>query len=480
LKNRIVYFFLLILFLTDLGFSFFQHFSQPLDGDMAWVIVPSNDVQQVLDNPLGLKAIFSNQNYIDPNRFFSHWIMREYFLTTPTFLQNFVSPIDSVYLACAIAKVIIQALLVFLLSYIISGTGNIFKLDFILSAVLVTPFFQINGFRSYMGIIDPATTYNFFYALPSALLLVYLMPLINHFYHKRKFPGSVVLRFIWILFSVVICLSGPLNPGIILILSLILVVCYLKRQLSKGKNRVSVNSLLPICKQFSSGYLFFLLPAILFSIYSLFLGRYNSLTLASQIHLGDMYLKIPQGLYNILTQKLGFPLLLMAVALNAIIIKKSFPVQHGNKILTALKYIGFFSIIYIMLLPLGGYRSYRADILRYDTIMPITLSLIFIFGASALFILKSMSRRQRLYYLPFIIGMLFIYTNADRLERYNNLCERNSLELIASSKNDTIRISNSCTVLSWEKITKPEDSDLNANWLQILNITKSKKLYYSE
>jgi hypothetical protein len=60
-----------------------------------------------------------------------------------------------------------------LIAFFISG--SILKLDFLFAAILITPLFQTNGYRSYMGIIDPATTYTFFYALPTILILIYLL-----------------------------------------------------------------------------------------------------------------------------------------------------------------------------------------------------------------------------------------------------------------------------------------------------------------
>lgn len=104
MKGRIVE----IILLADIGYSFLQHLAQPLDGDMAWNIVPANDVKPIFKSPFGLEAILKNKTYPNPNRFFCHWIFREYFLSAPLFLQKFVDPIDSIYLSCAISKTIIQ------------------------------------------------------------------------------------------------------------------------------------------------------------------------------------------------------------------------------------------------------------------------------------------------------------------------------------------------------------------------------------
>ena len=85
MNRQIIYCILLLLLLADLGYSFAQHLSQPLDGDMAWNIVPGDDVKPILESPLGTGVILANKSYPNPNRFFCHYFMREYFVTIPLF-----------------------------------------------------------------------------------------------------------------------------------------------------------------------------------------------------------------------------------------------------------------------------------------------------------------------------------------------------------------------------------------------------------
>jgi hypothetical protein len=60
--------------------------------------------------------------------------------------------------------------------------------------------------------------------------------------------------------------------------------------------------------------------------------------------------------------------------------------MKGKKMIRILMWIGIFTFMYIMLLPFGGYRPYRPRIIRYDTFMPVTIALIYYFGASTYFI----------------------------------------------------------------------------------------------
>ncbi|MBK6642005.1 MAG: hypothetical protein IPG39_12660 [Bacteroidetes bacterium] len=189
---------------------------------------------------------------------------------------------------------------------------------------------------------------------------------------------------------------------------------------------------------------------------------------------------MPEGLYYQFTQKLGFPVLLVVLALNALIIRIKYRTLEGQQVLNMLIWIGIFSVCYVLLLPLGGYRSYRPYILRYDTIMPVTLSLIFIFGVSTFYLFRNMSYRQLIWYVPVILTVLFIYTNSDEPDFENNKCEMAALQKIAGSVADVIEIEEDCSVVDWRKTLKPEDSELNAQLLTIWRITDRKKLYYNK
>jgi hypothetical protein len=478
--RRILYVLLLLLLLLDTGYSFIQHYHQPLDGDLAGAIVPDKDVKLILENPLGITTIMEARTYPNPNRFFSHWFFYKYFNTVPFVLQNFTEPINSVYLACALSKTIIQVMLIFLLGMAVSGTGNVFKLDFIIAAALVTPLFQTNGYNNYMGIIDPSITYTFFYALPCALLLLYFTPFIQQFYHDRKPSAKRFIHILWLPLAVVVCLSGPLNPGVALIFSLLVMITAIRNHYSHQGPGPMVTKMKTAASLIPRTCWFYLLPVCILSAYSLFIGRYNSITITSQIPLGELYSRLPVGIYHQFTRKLGFPVLFLIVIFNAVFIRLRMKNPEGQKVLGLFKWFGIFALAYILLLPLGGYRPYRYYILRYDTIMPVTLGLMFIFGISTLFLLKRMTKRQRAWYIPVIAGIMLLFTLSDIPEPEKNSCERNALKSIAASKEKIVELKTDCTVLSWSKIQRAEDSDLNAQLLTIWGVTREKKLFYNK
>jgi hypothetical protein len=112
--------------------------------------------------------------------------------------------------------------------------------------------------------------------------------------------------------------------------------------------------------------------------------------------------------------------------------------------------------------------------------MPITISLVYIFGISTLFIIKKLSVNNKIWYIPLIIGILFIYTNSDGPDLHNNDCEKSGLQEIANAKEETVALKQDCTILAWEKYGDPKLSHLNAQLLVHWRITDKKKYYFNK
>lgn len=449
----------------------------PFDGDMASCIVPADDIKQILSSPLGFKVFKEGITYPNPNRFFCHWSFYNFFNTTPLFLQNFTNAIDSAYLSCAIAKIIFQVTLIFLLALMISG--SILKFEFLLGAVLISPLFQTNGYRSYMGIVDPSITYAFFYAFPTILVMVYFIPLFMKYFYSIEIKGYQYVKYLWIPLALVSSLSGPLNPGISLVIVLLLFLYSFSESISKSEDENIFSKLKYAIQQIPSDFYFYLVPITIFSIYSLYLGTYNSFSLTFKKPLSELYSRLPEGIYYSFTQKLGFPVLFLILIINTTIILFKFKTTEGKKILTLFKWFGLFAVLYILLLPLGGYRNYRPNVLRYDTIIPITLGLMFFFGKTSIFIINNFSNRNRYWYIPLLILVTFVFTNSDEPEFNKNECERAAINQIIKSSDSVIKVTHECTVLSWDNIVNPQDSWLNMKLLKLWGIVKDEnKLYY--
>ena len=81
--------------------------------------------------------------------------------------------------------------------------------------------------------------------------------------------------------------------------------------------------------------------------------------------------------------------------------------SDSRKIIQLLKFIGLFALIYLLLLPLGGYREYRPYIIRRDTFMPIWMLLFFFYGITTLHIVKNVRMKlKKFYYLVLLFDFI--------------------------------------------------------------------------
>jgi hypothetical protein len=73
-----------------------------------------------------------------------------------------------------------------------------------------------------------------------------------------------------------------------------------------------------------------------------------------------------------------------------------------------------------------------------------------------------------------------MFSLADLPEFQQNACEKAALEAIAQSKQEVVRLAGNCPVMSWNPITKPADSAMNAELLKLWGVTEEVRLYYSK
>ena len=177
------------------------------------------------------------------------------------------------------------------------------------------------------------------------------------------------------------------------------------------------------------------------------------------------------------TQKVGFPLLLSMIILNLILINRQQKTEESKRILFFLKWIGVFILIYVLLLPLGGYREYRPNIVRRDTFLPVTLCIFYTYGMTSFFLIKNFISKNKRWYISLLVIIGLIFTSVDIPNFEHNKCERNALEKISKSKNEVVELDNDCFVMTWIKVDKPEFTSTNSKMLQIWNITKEPRLY---
>lgn len=474
--------YLLLLFvILDSVYSFWQHLHVALDGDMAAIILPGPWYQQVLEDPFGLRVLLKNEVYAAPNRFFAHQLMSSYFKTVPLLLQHWFSPIDSLYQACAWLKIAIQLLLIYLLGVYSSGSYRVLSKRFLLTAALIVPLFQTTGFNGQMGIIDKSITYTVFYALPLGLLLIFFLPFYRAAFRGTQLRLSGVGIVFLLLLAIVLSFNGPLVPGVVALVcpgALGLMAWHhfkARPDLPAGSRLWRAVRSLPKSMVLVFGFISVL------CLYSLYIGRNNAENLEGEtVPLLERYSRLPLGLYKQLARRPGLPLLVLINLLNAYAIKRLPVTAEGKKLLTILQWLGWFALVYILLLPLGGYRPYRPNIVRRDVILPITLGLIYFYASSTYYLLRYLPTTYRPRYLMGIAVFLVTFTLLDRPTVGDNTCERNLMNQLAQAPEKVVRLSAACSLMSWSNITNQTESEINAQLFYYWHITNEKKQYVQE
>ena len=463
-------------------FSFYRYYYFQLDGDLPAIVLPAQGYKPVMQDPFGLNVILHDAKYPATNRYFTHLALMGYFKNVPLWLQNFWSPIDSVYISCAVAKTIIHFFLIYLITIYVTNKRKIWDLDVLLVAALATPFFQTYGYYPWMGIIDNSITYTFFYALAISFVFLFFLPFLNAALGRSDFKFSWLKVTALAILIIIISFNGPLNAPVILLICTTSLLNYFV------KNYYELNSLsftkrftvsvknIPLSLKGLFGF------AILIGLYSYYIGRNNSENFWQVIPLSERYSRLPVGFWYHYTFKMAQPLLIGTVVLNSLIIWKLNPDEEAKKMQKILIWFAMLSVLYIILLPLGGYRSYRENIIRYDTIIPITLGLILFYCYTTFYIIKHLQHKYLKYiYWIVILAISGIYFNADSGEvRKNNYCERWSIEQIAKSDDRVVFVDTECSIMDWGATRNANDSRDKTDLLLYWNVIKEQKLYYQK
>ncbi|MDB5258650.1 MAG: hypothetical protein JWM14_3345 [Chitinophagaceae bacterium] len=477
-KKDLVFLFLLLLFIGDTVYSYYQHSLAPIDGDIPSLVAPSDAYQQVLHDPFGFKILQTGENTAASNRFFVQWPTYAYFRYVPLWLQSFLSPIDSVYASIALAKTFIQVGLILLLVSYICITFGWKRNEGILAAVVICPLFQAVGFFEYLCVIDNCISYAIAYAFSTLILMVFLFP-----YYRAAITGHSGLpswlKPLWLLLPIGLTFSGPVTGPVLLILcpSTLLYFFYqhwkIKSDLSLSQRfSQSINS---INRQLFISFVF----TTLLCIYSFYIGTHNSENSWEVISLTERYKKLLEGLIKITSFSEGFMPIVLVIFYNLFILQR-YKNTDIDKLVHILYFALLFAAAYILLLPMGGYRPYRPYIIRRDTLQPVLWLLFFAWGLSTVSVLKYTHSTKRVVYASIITLICLGYTLVDKLPDYTNVCERQAMQEIAAANGDCIELKESCMVMQWGPASQCEDTRYAATLLHLWNITPREIKYHQK
>jgi hypothetical protein len=481
-----LYITLLVFIVLDLSHSFRQYKVHTLDGDIAESVLPYSDIQKTFDDPTGIKTIINNDKHLGPNRFFAHYFMYITFNKGPLLLRNYYEPVESVYLTAAISKLLIQIAILLLLAIIVSGSFNFFSTRFMIAAAIITPFILTNGYRmvAQIGIIDISVTYTFFYALPLIFFLLYYLPIIFELIHDKKIKMNGLMIVLWSIFAIVSCFSCPINSPIIVIINSLLFLFLFFKAWQTNNNNLLFSRAFICFRNISRRNYLFLIPITILALYSTFLGTYNNAFSDIQLSLKQLYSILPRGIWKNFTSE-GYLVLAALLIINFLMISLKYSKEAHYKTVRGLYFFLItYSIIYILLLPFGGYRLSRPLLLRYDTVMHITVLSIITISYTIIFISKFLMKEKWyglkiVYPAVLLFFVTFLLANG-KICVYND-CEKASLHIIANSEEDVVALDNNCAVLSWGPLSTPEVS----SWfrydelLYLWNITDKPKQYYN-
>jgi len=471
------YIILFSLLLGDGIFSFFQHVNMPLDGDMSAIILPAEWYSQVLESPLGFSALIEGKTYGGSNRFFSHWSMSKYFKTIPFIIQKFTDPIDSLYIACAIFKILVQLGLITVLAFYISSTLENQFTHILLICCLLFPFFQANGFYSQIGIIDQSITYVFFYAFPILLTLIWFYPFYkNYFVYK---DGNINFKnwFYLVPLAFIICFSGPLvQPVIFLVCPFSLLYLFIKNW--QHTKTTGLKRIIQSTNQIPKPLLIAFSGVTLIALFSYYIGTFNVENISNNtLALSERYLKLGKGLFKYVSLKMALFILLPLIIFNIVVLIKYNLFSSRHSLFKIFIAICIFTVLYLLLLPLGGYRVYRPDIIRYDTFMPIGIAIISYAVLTSCFVSNILKQRKKAYVILLFVTLL-IFQFADKIKTGSNNCEKKMLYEIAATEATEVKLTENCRVLGWFSFKKPGESRINAEMLYFWKVTDKRVLYY--
>jgi hypothetical protein len=216
---------------------------------------------------------------------------------------------------------------------------------------------------------------------------------------------------------------------------------------------------------------------MLLCLYSYYIGKNNEENFTSVVTIFERFKLLPRGLWILLTDNIGVPLLLFSSLINVVLVSLT-PKSNKKRQFEILKYIGLFSVLYLILLPFGGYRFYRPYIIRYDTFSPIVVCLIFTYGITAIFLLEYYHGLKKRIYAFCVIVIMFQFTRADGIHWGMNKCNKESITYLSKSPDKIVFLDCWSDIMSWGKSSDYNQSELNCRLLKYWGVLKEDKLYY--
>jgi len=428
-----------LIIVIDLAFSFYQFYLAPFDGDFPGGVLPAKDVLPLFSDPFGFSMLKSGSLHANPNRFFSHGLFYLYFNHVPHFFQLFFEPVTSLFVAAATAKFLTHLGFLIVLPNLALHILPSCKKWIALLVVMVL--LQQYGFGRYISLVDKSISYLFFYGVPLMFTSFFML------FWLRRDRANIGQHIVLAICVIPLLFSGPLIAPILSIYFFLSIV----RNIILGQN--------------SSTTFWFGVGVVLVSLYSLYLGSLSAVYFPDILPISERYKVLPVGMWNMISQRPWFVFFVLEFVLLFFLTKRG---------TVNWKFMGWFALgfaVFIVLLPLGGYRPYRHNILRFDTFAPIYLCLVIGMVILQYKLFTAISQKNRKLALIHLILFLFIFQNGDRLPNPTNIGEKLELENIRNSKCSVCPIRP--VIFTWSN-AKKENLEMDAEVLKRMGIVEDE------
>jgi hypothetical protein len=278
----------------------------------------------------------------------------------------------------------------------------------------------------------------------------------------------------WILLAIYLAFGGTLIQPIVLF-SLGFSMFIIGYRFIIANNKTTYlstikNQLFTIPKYFIYHGLFF----IALCVYSFYIGKFNIENPTEMPTILERYSLLLIGIKSQFTSDIAYLLFFILFSINFIFLQKIKETSTKSVILKFIPTLLLFSLLYIVSLPFGGYRSYRPLIIRYDIISPINFLIIF-FATYTTWLVLCNSRNKIYYLLLSIVFILFCIK--DKPKFHSNKWEKQQLRLFASTQQDTLIINRDYNLLLWDCGSSFYATRYNTQIIYKWKISK-KPIYY--
>lgn len=452
------------------SFEFYRH--TVIMGDLTAITSPVPGYDTVLKDPLGINVLLTGEAGAGPNRFWAHFLTCTYFDHVPLLLQQLgVPPIDSLYASCALLKLIVQIGLMLVLSKWALGKQSLWSIKGLVMIAFVGSFFltadtvhRAFDVKRSMTIIDNSIVYTIFYACSLLLLMLYLHPFLQRIRGFKAPTFSIGQHLVLLALSIVVSFNGSLNsPVLLLLCPILLLVEWSKHYLQQPSSTAFFKRTSTALQSIPKGILFHFIWIILLNLYSFYLGTFNVENPTNIPTLAERYSLFWDGFYHEYIWNDYHPapigIILVLSLINTGFLLPLLEKAQRNAYLNTLALVLIFIMIYTLLLPLGGYRSYRPLIVRYDVGMPTTVSILFLLFRSSSLLLQQLKGKIQLFYGALLLGLMIFLSIIDRIPNPpSNGCEYACLEQLVESEEQLVVVHH-CPVLSWHVFGSTDGSE---------------------